>query len=42
MQAAVEALVARHLVRPDPLGGEVRYRLVDPFLAAWIAEAQDV
>lgn len=42
MQAAVEALVARHLVRLDPLGGEVRYRLVDPFLAAWIAEAQEV
>lgn len=42
MQAAVEALEARHLVRPDSRGGEVRHRLVDPFLAAWITEAQEV
>jgi hypothetical protein len=27
---------------PLRLGGEVRHRLVDPFLAAWIAEAQEV
>jgi uncharacterized protein len=42
MQAAVDALVARHLVRPEARAGAVRYRLVDPFMAAWIAEAQAV
>jgi uncharacterized protein len=40
VQAALGALEDRHLLRQDGKKGEVRYRFVDPFLKAWIREAQ--
>jgi DNA-binding IclR family transcriptional regulator len=42
MQRALQALDARGVVREDEDGGRIRYRLEDPFLATWIAEAQRV
>jgi uncharacterized protein len=42
MQRALQALDARGVVREDEDAGRTRYRLEDPFLATWIAEAQRV
>ena len=42
MQRALQALDARGVVREDEDAGRIRYRLEDPFLATWIAEAQRV
>lgn len=40
MQRALQALDTRGLVREDEEATGVRYRLEDPFLAAWLAEVQ--
>ncbi|MFH1765621.1 MAG: hypothetical protein ABIF09_15645 [Gemmatimonadota bacterium] len=40
IQAALKALEERHLIRQDARHGDVRHRLVDPFLGAWLEEAQ--
>jgi AAA+ ATPase superfamily predicted ATPase len=40
MQRALEALDARGVVREEEEASRVRYRLEDPFLAAWIADVQ--
>jgi len=36
LRAAVQALVGRHLIRPEQAAGRRRYRLVDPFDTAWL------
>lgn len=40
LQAALKSLENAHLVRAEQDRGQVRYRLVDPFLAAWLEESQ--
>ncbi|MCI0372698.1 MAG: hypothetical protein L0214_15300, partial [candidate division NC10 bacterium] len=40
MQRALQALDARGVIREEEEPGQTRYRLEDPFLAAWIAEVQ--
>jgi AAA+ ATPase superfamily predicted ATPase len=40
LQAALRSLEKAHLVRAEQDRGQVRYRLVDPFVAAWLAESQ--
>ena len=40
VQAALGTLEESHLLRQDSREGKVRYRFVDPFLAAWIREGQ--
>ncbi len=40
MQVAVRALEERHVLRLESRSGDVRYRLVDPFLGAWLDEVQ--
>ena len=35
MQAALNALVSAHLIRQAGEGGSLRFRLIDPFMAAW-------
>ena len=40
MQRALEALDARGVVREEEESARVRYRLEDPFFAAWIAHVQ--
>lgn len=42
LQRALEGLESRHLVRQEQDGGRSRYRLVDPFLAAWLEVVQAV
>ncbi len=42
MQRALQALDARGVIREEEDANRVRYRLEDPFLATWIAEAQRV
>ncbi len=39
MHAALEALEAAHLIRASRESGRLRFRLVDPFLAAWLTRA---
>jgi len=41
MQRALQALDTLGIVRQDESGGGERYRLEDPFLAAWLAMAQE-
>ena len=41
MQRALEALDAMGIVRQDEAAGGIRYRLEDPFFAAWLAMAQE-
>ncbi len=41
VQSALKTLEELHLIRPDSARAEVRYRLVDPFLAAWLRLVQD-
>lgn len=36
VQVALAALEDRHLIRRETTGGGSRYRLVDPFIAAWL------
>jgi hypothetical protein len=40
MQRALEALDARGVIREEEEATRIRYRLEDPFLAAWIAQVQ--
>lgn len=40
LQAALRALLDRHLLRPEQSGGRQRYRLVDPFFRAWLRLAR--
>ncbi len=40
MQRALQALDARGVIREEEEPGGMRYRLEDPFLAAWIAQVQ--
>ncbi len=40
MQTALKTLEERHLLRQESRHGDVRYRLVDPFLGAWLEEVQ--
>jgi AAA+ ATPase superfamily predicted ATPase len=40
MQRALQALDVRGLIREEEEGEDVRYRLEDPFLAAWLAQIQ--
>lgn len=40
MQAAVKVLRERHLIREERRDGKLSWRLVDPFLARWIAVGQ--
>ena len=40
MQRALQALDLRGVIREEEEPGRMRYRLEDPFLAAWIAEVQ--
>ncbi len=40
MQAALQGLVGAHLIRQVNEGGRVRYRLIDPFTAAWLHRVQ--
>jgi AAA+ ATPase superfamily predicted ATPase len=40
MQRALQALDARGIIREEEEPGRMRWRLEDPFLAAWIAEVQ--
>ncbi|HUF36686.1 MAG TPA: AAA family ATPase [Gemmatimonadales bacterium] len=40
MQRALQALDARGVIREEEETGRMRYRLEDPFLAAWIAQVQ--
>ncbi len=40
MQVALQALVAVHLIRSEGDRGHLRYRLIDPFLATWLVQAQ--
>jgi hypothetical protein len=42
MQRALQALDAHGVIREEEEPGRMRYRLEDPFLAAWIAEVQRV
>ncbi len=41
MQRALEALDALGIVRQDEAAGGIRFRLEDPFFAAWLAMAQE-
>jgi DNA-binding transcriptional ArsR family regulator len=40
MHAAIQGLETAHLIRASRESGRVRYRLVDPFLAAWLGRSQ--
>jgi uncharacterized protein len=40
MQRALQALDLRGVIREEEEPGRMRYRLEDPFLAAWIAQVQ--
>ncbi len=40
MQVALRALEDRHILRQESRIGDVRHRLVDPFLGAWLEEVQ--
>lgn len=40
LHRSVEALETAHLIRVDASRGETRYRLVDPFFAAWLRFSQ--
>jgi hypothetical protein len=40
MQRALQALDVRGVIREEEEPGRMRYRLEDPFLAAWIAQVQ--
>jgi len=40
MQSALARLVGDGLIREDRRGGEIRYRLLDPFFGAWLRSAQ--
>lgn len=40
LRTALEALEEAHVIRVEPSLGQSRYRLVDPFIAEWIAVSQ--
>jgi predicted transcriptional regulator len=40
MQRALQALDARGVIREEEEPGRMRWRLEDPFIAAWIGEVQ--
>lgn len=40
LRSALEALEEAHVVRVEASLGQRRYRLVDPFIAEWVAASQ--
>ena len=42
LRTALQALEEAHVVRVEASLGQSRYRLVDPFLAEWLAVSQDI